>query len=92
MMEIKVGENKFYVGENPVVTDAEVHYVPTSPTLIIIDHTHVSESLRGQGVGALLVKKTVEYARENNLKIVPVCPFAKKEFSEHSEYKDVLAN
>lgn len=92
MIEIKAGENKFYVGEDAADTEAEVHYVPTGPKLIIIDHTHVGDHLRGQGVGALLVKKAVDYARENELKIVPLCPFAKREFSVHEEYHDVLAS
>lgn len=90
-MEIKAGENKFYIGNDPVDPDAEVHFVPTGPKLMIIDHTYVSESLRGQGVGEKLVKKAVDYARQQDIRIVPLCPFAKKEFSSHPEYEDVLA-
>lgn len=90
-MEIKIGENKFYIGEDAADTDAEVHYVPTGLTRIIVDHTHVSEKLRGQGIGEALVKKVIEYAREEKLMIVPLCPFAKKQFQVHPEYQDVLA-
>lgn len=56
---------------------------------IIIDHTEVDESLQGQGVGYKLVEASVDYARENNLKIMPLCPFANAVFKKRSEYNDV---
>ncbi len=42
--------------------------------LIIIEHTDVSDRLRGTGAGKKLLAATVDYARKNNFKIVPVCP------------------
>lgn len=56
---------------------------------IIIDHTEVDKSLQGQGVGYKLVEASVAYARENNLKIMPLCPFANAVFKKRSEYSDV---
>ncbi|WP_369995072.1 GNAT family N-acetyltransferase [Winogradskyella sp.] len=56
---------------------------------IIIDHTEVDESLKGQGVGYKLVEAAVNYARDNNLKIMPLCPFANAVFKKRSEYNDV---
>ncbi|MHA6534181.1 GNAT family N-acetyltransferase [Paenibacillus sp. BAC0078] len=69
---------------------AEMTYVITHPELYIIDHTFVDTAYRGQGLGDKLVKAIVEYARENGIKIVPLCPFAKGRFEQHSEYADVL--
>lgn len=57
---------------------------------IIIDHTEVDASLKGKGVGKDLVAEGVKFARENNLKIIPLCPFAKAEFEKHDDYADVL--
>jgi predicted GNAT family acetyltransferase len=56
---------------------------------IIIDHTEVDPSLKGQGVGYKLVEASVLYARENNLKIMPLCPFANAVFNKKAEYNDV---
>ncbi|NNE31661.1 MAG: N-acetyltransferase [Winogradskyella sp.] len=56
---------------------------------IIIDHTEVDESLKGQGIGYKLVEEAVTYARQNNLKIMPLCPFANAVFRKRSEYNDV---
>lgn len=68
---------------------AEMTYVMSTPHLMIIDHTEVSPTLKGQGVGARLVKAGVDHARANGVKIIPLCPFAKKEFERHPEYAEV---
>jgi predicted GNAT family acetyltransferase len=70
---------------------AEMTYVMSAPTIMIIDHTGVSPELKGQQVGRKLVLAGVEHARAKQLKIVPLCPFAKVEFEKHrQEYADVL--
>lgn len=61
-----------------------------SDTKWIIDHTYVDESLRGKGYASKLVEKIVENARKENVKIIPLCPYAKKEFEKKLEYNDVL--
>ena len=43
-----------------------------------IDHTFVAPDIRGQNVAAYLIKIIVEQARNENVKIVPLCSFAKK--------------
>lgn len=56
----------------------------------IIDHTEVNPEFNGQGVGKKMVLAAVDYARENNLKIIPLCPFAKAMFDKMKEIRDVL--
>lgn len=56
----------------------------------IIDHTEVSPNFAGRGVGRELLMAAVGFAREHNLKIMPLCPFAKSVFDKTSEIKDVL--
>ena len=69
---------------------AEMTYVMAGPHKMIIDHTEVSPALEGQGVGKKLLEKLVTYARENNLKILPLCPFAKATLDRVKEWQDVL--
>lgn len=90
METIKKGNNQFYIGENAENALAKITFVPQGENQIIVDHTYVSEVFKGQGVGKLLVKKVVEYARENNKKIIPVCSYAKKVLTEGKEYRDIL--
>jgi uncharacterized protein len=81
----------FVIEENGQLL-AQMTYSKAGETKIIIDHTEVDASLKGEGIGKDLVKAGVDFARENNLKIIPLCPFAKAEFQKHAEYADVLAN
>lgn len=56
----------------------------------IIDHTEVNPEFNGKGIGKKMVMAAVEYARENSLKIIPLCPFAKSVFEKTEEIRDVL--
>jgi predicted GNAT family acetyltransferase len=70
---------------------AEMTYSKAGDKLIIIDHTEVSDALRGKGAGKQLVTAAVEYARKNQLKILPLCPFAKSVFDKTPQFEDVLS-
>jgi predicted GNAT family acetyltransferase len=58
--------------------------------VVIIDHTEVDDSLRGQGIARLLTVNTVEWARKAGVKVVPVCPFAKAIIEKDPSLQDVL--
>ena len=58
---------------------------------VIIDHTDVDDRLRGTGAGAKLVAAAVEWARKENARLMPLCPFARSVFDKTPEYSDVLA-
>ncbi|MBO9585211.1 MAG: N-acetyltransferase [Flavobacterium sp.] len=65
-------------------------YTWAGDSKFIIDHTEVSPDFNGKGVGKKLVMAAVDYARTNNLKIIPLCPFAKSVFEKVPEIHDVL--
>jgi len=69
---------------------AEMTYVWVGEEKFIINHTEVSEQLKGMGAGKQLVSKAVEFARKKNIKIIPLCPFAKSVFDKVTEFRDVL--
>ncbi len=58
--------------------------------VVVINHTYVDGSLRGQGVASQLLKKACEKIRESNLKAIPTCSYAVEWFEKHDDYKDVL--
>lgn len=84
-------ENKgaFIATENGAKA-GEMTYSKAGDTLIIIDHTEVDPTFGGQGVGKKMVLAAVDFARENNIKILPLCPFAKAAFDKDSTIQDVL--
>jgi predicted GNAT family acetyltransferase len=89
-MEIKRGKGKFYIGDSETDFIAQITFKDGGNNIIVIDHTFVDPSLRGQGVAGKLMEKVVEMAREENLKCVPVCSYAVVAFKRHQEYQDVL--
>ncbi|WP_026581756.1 GNAT family N-acetyltransferase [Bacillus sp. J33] len=89
--EIKKEENRFFVNDDHGTIAAEITFTPSGESKITIDHTYVSDSLRGQGIAGKLVESVVQEARGKGLKIVPVCSYAKAVFERKSEYQDVLA-
>lgn len=81
-------EGSFYVEEDGEQV-AELVYRKEKGRMVI-EHTEVDEALRGKSVGFELVEKAVEYARQEHLKIIPLCEFADKVIQEHKEFQDVL--
>lgn len=69
---------------------AEMTYSRTNASLIVIDHTEVDESLKGQGVGRQLLDALVAWARESHTKVIALCPFAKAQFDKDPSIRDVL--
>jgi uncharacterized protein len=92
-MEVKQKDDTkkgaFFVEENDKML-AEMTYVWAGSDRIIIDHTEVANELAGKGVGKQMVTKAVEFARQKNIKIIPLCPFAKSVFAKVKEFNDVL--
>lgn len=69
---------------------AEMVYSMEDQNVMIIHHTEVDDSLRGQGIGKKLQQSLVDYVRLNNIKVIPICPFAKTTFLRMKEWQDVL--
>ena len=55
-------------------------------------YTSVGLTQRGNGFGKKLVNAVVDYARKNNLKIIPQCGFVAMTFNKYPEmYSDIRA-
>jgi predicted GNAT family acetyltransferase len=82
-------KGEFYLEKDGEVK-AKMTYSKLGKTQIIIDHTEVSDELRGENIGKKLVESGVEYARQNNLKVIPLCPFARATIERDESLQDVL--
>ena len=84
--EIKKGKGCFYVGENEDNCQAIITYRDNHNGSISVDHTFVSQELRGQKLAARLLDKVIEMCQEDGLKIIPVCSYVRSEFEKNRDY------
>lgn len=87
----KSGNRGAFVIEEGGIERARMTYVKAGEHRFIIDHTEVSDALRGRGAGLAMVQAAVAWARETGRKITATCPFAKATLEKHPEFNDVMA-
>lgn len=57
---------------------------------LTVYHTEVAEKLKGKGVAPKLLSTMAAYARENKLKVIPLCSYVLAQFKRHPEqYSDI---
>lgn len=54
-------------------------------------HTEVPPELEGQGIASSMAKFALEYAREQGLGVVPLCPFVEAYIRRYPQYKPLVA-
>lgn len=57
---------------------------------IVFTHTGVPPEIEGRGIAGALTKAGLEYARAQQLKVVPQCSFVREYLVKHSEYGDLV--
>lgn len=57
---------------------------------LTVHHTEVDEAYGGRGFAGILLDKLVSYAQENNLKIIPLCPYVHAQFKRNPEKYDSI--
>lgn len=59
----------------------------------VVDHTYVSNSLRGQGVASKLMTEVAEHCREKGMKTYGTCSYADAWYRKnHANYDDVIVS
>ena len=88
---IKTIDSKgFAVANEDDVKAGVMTFSIASPQLMIIDHTEIEPDFKGKDVGKQLLLAIVKMAREEHIKIIPLCPFANAMFQKNKELQDVL--
>ena len=57
---------------------------------IIFTHTGVPDALGGKGIGSLLARAGLDYARAQSLSVVPLCSFIAGYIQKHPDYQDLV--
>jgi predicted GNAT family acetyltransferase len=76
----------FHLGEG-----AEMTYTRPTPGVMKVNHTLVDKAHRGRGLAHQLYSALVDFARANDRRVLPVCPFVVAMFEQHPEDADLLA-
>ncbi|WP_265562260.1 GNAT family N-acetyltransferase [Sphingomicrobium arenosum] len=84
------GRGRWHATPEGVSEEAEMTFSRTNAELIMIDHTFVPPSARGQGIAGKLAQAAVTKSRAEGWKIIPVCPYMKAEAEKHSDWDDVI--
>lgn len=92
-------QDSYKVYHNPAENRFEIHlgddlaeltYAWRGENTLILIHTGVPPAWEGRGIGSRLVKAALEYAREHNYRIVPLCSFVAAYLRRHPEYQDLV--
>lgn len=68
-----------------------MEYSIAGPHKIIASHTEVSPDYKGQGLGDTLLAALTDYARNNQIKVLALCPFVKARFTRNQDqYQDII--
>ncbi len=76
------------IGRFEIVTDggsAVLDYTISNGRMNFL-HTEVPAALEGRGLGSQLARAGLEYAKCENLKVVPLCSFIRAYVDRHPEY------
>ena len=57
---------------------------------MLINEAYTPEEYRGRGLATKLMEAAVSYAKEKNLKIIPVCSFARHYLNKHPELSNLF--
>jgi predicted GNAT family acetyltransferase len=68
---------------------AEQAYQRLEERRVVIVHTEVDASLRGQGVARRLLDTAVAWARATGTRVKATCPYAKAQFEKDASIRDV---
>lgn len=59
---------------------------------LFLTHTEVPPALENQGLGTKLAHAALEYARQNDLTVVAICPFVQDYVGSHPEYQSFVTS
>lgn len=84
------GKGMFYIEKDGDIV-AELIYTLQDNNIMTLDHTETDPKFEGEGLASSLVKHSVDYAREKDIRIDPLCRYAAAQFKRHEEYREVQA-
>jgi predicted GNAT family acetyltransferase len=78
-------ENNVEAGRFEIHQDGELAFLQyqRNTDSVVMVHTEVPKALAGRGLGSLLAKTALEWARAEGLRVVANCPFVREYIRKH---------
>ncbi len=90
-MSYKINYNSIeYIKDGEIL--GIVEFPERRNSVVDINHTFVSERLRGLGIASKLMEMAAEELRKTNRKAIVTCSYARRWFDDHTEYAELLSN
>ena len=80
-------ESRFEAALGDLVAFSEYNLAGSN---IVFNHTEVPVEFEGQGIGRKLAEAALNYARDNNLKVIPLCPFIAAFIRRNPQYQPLV--
>jgi hypothetical protein len=61
-----------------------------SPGKVTFTHAEVPRAFEGHGIASAIGKAALEWAKAENLRVVPACPFMASYVEKHPEYQSLV--
>jgi predicted GNAT family acetyltransferase len=71
--------------------EAFIDYEERADGVLDLQHTMVPVEWRRHGIGAELVKQTMEIARREGFRVIPSCPYIVSWLEKNVQFRDVVA-
>lgn len=81
--------HKFITEVEGKISHLQYEASPDGKTLSYVS-TFVPVELRGRQIAQQIVKFALDYAKENNYYVIPLCSFVQEYVDHHPEYNDII--
>jgi len=87
-IEHNVAQHRFEIHFPEGIATLKYHY--DAAGRLNLDHTGVPPAQQHHGVAARLAETALDFAKAQNLKVVPVCPYVIAYLKEHPEFAPLV--
>ncbi|MFY0483198.1 GNAT family N-acetyltransferase [Flavobacterium sp. PLA-1-15] len=89
--ELKLNEDKKRFEIEVEGHIAFIEYILTNDNVMFLTHTEVPKALGGKGIGSSIVEQALNYIKEHNYTLAPLCPFVAKYLVKNPNWQTILA-
>lgn len=57
---------------------------------LVFDHTRIQDAYAGQGLGGILLRRSMDQVRAQGVRVVPICEFLAGWLDKHPDYQDLV--